>query len=175
MTRQINRSNDSANGRAVRQAQTDAAVDARNNQTEHRAKADEPTSTLADLNQIDRQETENEISLEEVDADSEDLSEIAADDAIDEQGNGSERGSDTALMAADRDTSHNQTDATGEAAVGGSVANPEQDRVDDLGTAVGIETDDRAFLRSNDTLEERDDRRWELDSKSAEDYQERRE
>jgi len=34
--------------------------------------------------------------------------------------------------------------------------------------------DDRSFLRTQDILEDRDDRRWELDPKSSEDYQERR-
>jgi hypothetical protein len=35
--------------------------------------------------------------------------------------------------------------------------------------------DDFAFLRTNEILEERDDSRWELDLKSSEDYQDRRE
>jgi len=39
---------------------------------------------------------------------------------------------------------------------------------------VGLEMDDNAFLRTNEILEERDDRRWDLDPESSEDYQERR-
>jgi hypothetical protein len=46
---------------------------------------------------------------------------------------------------------------------------------EDLEKAVGLEMDDRAFLRTNDILEKRDDRRWELDPESSEDYQQRRE
>ncbi len=34
--------------------------------------------------------------------------------------------------------------------------------------------DDGTFLRTNEILEQRDDRRWELDPTSSEDYQERR-
>jgi hypothetical protein len=65
-------------------------------------------------------------------------------------------------------------DTVGDEAVGGTVAMPEQDVTEEIEAAVGLEMDDRAFLRTNDILEERDDRRWELDPKSSEDYQERR-
>jgi hypothetical protein len=44
-----------------------------------------------------------------------------------------------------------------------------------LEKAVGLEMDDRSFLRTNDILEQRDDQRWELDPSSSEDYQQRRE
>jgi len=40
--------------------------------------------------------------------------------------------------------------------------------------AVGLELDDRTDVRITAILEERDDRRWELDPKSSEDYQDRR-
>jgi len=36
----------------------------------------------------------------------------------------------------------------------------DQDIVDEIGAAVGLEMDDNAFLRTNEILEERDDRRW---------------
>jgi hypothetical protein len=65
-------------------------------------------------------------------------------------------------------------DAVGEEQVGGTVLMPEQDVVDELGAAVGLEMDDRAFLRTTEILEERDDRRWEFEPKSSEDYSERR-
>lgn len=81
---------------------------------------------------------------------------------------------DAALTGGDIDANYEQANAVGDESVGGTVATPDQDIVDDLGTAVGLEVDDRTFLRTNDTLEERDDRRWELDPKSSEDYQERR-
>lgn len=79
-----------------------------------------------------------------------------------------------ALTGGDVDANYEQANAVGDESVGGTVATPDQDIVDDLGTAVGLNVDDRAFLRTNDTMAERDDRRWELDPKSSEDYQERR-
>jgi len=36
---------------------------------------------------------------------------------------------------------------------------PDQDVVDEIGAAVGLEMDDNAFLRTTEILEERDDRR----------------
>lgn len=79
------------------------------------------------------------------------------------------------LTGGDIDANYEQASVVGDEAVGGTVATPDQDVVDELGAAVGIEMDDRSFLRTGDMLEQRDDRRWELDPKSAEDYQERRE
>ena len=66
-------------------------------------------------------------------------------------------------------------DAVGDELVGGTAPTPDQDLVDQLGADVGLEMDDRAFLRSNEILEGRDDRRWELEPKSSEDYGDRRE
>jgi hypothetical protein len=79
------------------------------------------------------------------------------------------------LSGGDIDAAWDQANVTGEEAVGGTVATPDQSIVDELGAAVGLEMDDRSFLRTNDILEERDDRRWELDPTSSEDYQARRE
>jgi hypothetical protein len=61
----------------------------------------------------------------------------------------------------------------GDEAVGGTVPTPDQDIVDDLGIAVGMEMKDKASVRGVDILEQRDDRRWELDPMSSEDYQQR--
>ncbi|MFM2060839.1 MAG: hypothetical protein RLZZ507_509 [Cyanobacteriota bacterium] len=66
-------------------------------------------------------------------------------------------------------------DTVGDEAVGGTVATPDKNVVEELGAAVGLEMNDYAFLRTNDILEHRDDERWELDPKSAEDYKDRRE
>ncbi|HEY9649493.1 MAG TPA: DUF6335 family protein [Coleofasciculaceae cyanobacterium] len=79
------------------------------------------------------------------------------------------------LTGGDVDARWDQADSVGDEAVGGTVATPDQNVVEDLGVAVGLEYDDRVFLRTNDILEERDDRRWELDPSSSEDYPERRE
>jgi len=77
------------------------------------------------------------------------------------------------LTGDDIDARWDQAEAVGDEAVGGTVATPDQNIVEELGTAVGLDYDDRAFLRTNDILEERDDSRWELDPMSSEDYQER--
>lgn len=79
------------------------------------------------------------------------------------------------LTGGDIDANYDDADAVGDEAVGGSVMTPDQDVVDEIGAAVGLEMDDGVFLRTNDILEERDDRRWELDPKSSEDYGDRRE
>lgn len=79
------------------------------------------------------------------------------------------------LSGGDVDAAWEQADTEGEEAVGGTVATPDQSIVEELGAAVGLEMDDRAFLRTTEILEQRDDRRWELDPTSSEDYQERRE
>ena len=79
------------------------------------------------------------------------------------------------VTGGDIDTNLYQAEVVGEEAVGGMTPTPDQNVTDYLGAAVGIEMDDRALLRTNDILEERDDRRWELDPTSSEDYQERRE
>lgn len=79
------------------------------------------------------------------------------------------------LSGGDVDAAWSQAEGTAEETVGGTAPTPDQDIVDEMAAAVGIEMDDRSFLRTNDMLEERDDRRWELDPMSSEDYQERRE
>lgn len=79
------------------------------------------------------------------------------------------------LTGGDIDANYEQANAVGDEAVGGTVATPDQDVVDELGAAVGLEMDDRAFLRTEEMLVQRDDQRWELDPTSSEDYEDRRE
>ena len=79
---------------------------------------------------------------------------------------------DATLTGGDIDANVSEADAVGDEAVGGTVPTPDQDVVDELGKAVGLEMSDRAFLRTTEILEERDDRRWELDPMSSEDYEE---
>ncbi len=73
----------------------------------------------------------------------------------------------------DGDPAAEQESATGERSVGGTAPTPDLDLVDELGAAAGIEMPDGAILHTTDMLEHRDERRWELDPSSAEDYQER--
>ena len=66
-----------------------------------------------------------------------------------------------------------QASATGEELVGGSAPTPDQDMVDELGAAAGIEMPDGAILNTTNMLDRRDENRWELDPNSAEDTQDR--
>jgi hypothetical protein len=81
---------------------------------------------------------------------------------------------DATLTGGDIDVNYEQASVVGDEAVGGTVATPDQDIVDELAVAVGLVMDDRTDLRTNEILEQRDDRRWELDPQSSEDYEERR-
>jgi Family of unknown function (DUF6335) len=75
----------------------------------------------------------------------------------------------------DIEVNHYQAEVEGDEAVGGTTPTPDQNVTEYIEKSVGLEMDDRAFLRTNDILEQRDDQRWELDPTSSEDYQERRE
>jgi len=58
----------------------------------------------------------------------------------------------------------------GDETVGGSAATPNQDVVEELGEAVGLTYQDNEPLHSEQKLQGRDRRRWELDPASSEDY-----
>ncbi len=73
------------------------------------------------------------------------------------------------LTGGDVDAAWEQAADVGDEAVGGTVSTPDQDIVDEIGAAVGLEMDDRAFLRTNEILKQRDEKRWELDPESSED------
>jgi len=62
---------------------------------------------------------------------------------------------------------------TGEEAPGGDNPTPDQDVVEDIGKALGVEYADNEELKSSDKVVERDKHRWELDPASAEDYKDR--
>ena len=83
-----------------------------------------------------------------------------------------EVGATPTLTGGDIDASWQDADTVGDEAVGGTASTPDQNVVDELGAAVGVEMSDRAFLRTTEILEDRDDRRWELDPMSSEDYEE---
>ena len=87
---------------------------------------------------------------------------------------------DATLTGGDVDANLLDADAVGDEAVGGTAPTPDQDLVDELGKAVGLEMSDsdsahaglRASLRTTEILEDRDDHRWEDDPMSSEDYEE---
>jgi hypothetical protein len=63
---------------------------------------------------------------------------------------------------------------TGDEAPGGDNPTPDQDVVDDIGKALGVQYEDNEELKPADKVVERDKHRWELDPASAEDYKERK-
>ena len=62
---------------------------------------------------------------------------------------------------------------TGEEAPGGDNPTPDQDIVDDIGRALGVEYEDNEELKASDKVSQRDKHRWELDPASSEDYKDR--
>jgi hypothetical protein len=62
----------------------------------------------------------------------------------------------------------------GDEAPGGDNPTPDQDVVDDIGKALGLEYQDAEELKSSDKVLERDKHRWELDPASADDYKDRK-
>ncbi|HSC27073.1 MAG TPA: DUF6335 family protein [Vicinamibacterales bacterium] len=77
------------------------------------------------------------------------------------------------LTGGDVDANWQDAYAVGDEAPGGDNPTPDQDRVDDIGRALGIEYQDNEELRTGDKIQERDRHRWELDPASSEDYRER--
>ena len=63
---------------------------------------------------------------------------------------------------------------TGDEAPGGDNQTPDQDVVDDIGKALGVQYDDAEELKSSDKITERDKHRWEMDPASSEDYKDRK-
>ena len=75
-----------------------------------------------------------------------------------------------ALTGGDVDADWEDAYAVGDEAPGGDNPTPDQDRVDDIGRALGIEYADNEELKGADKIADRDKHRWELDPASAEDY-----
>jgi hypothetical protein len=66
------------------------------------------------------------------------------------------------LTAGDVDADWQRAHMVGEEAPGGSVATPDQDRVDEIGDALGVPRDaDEEVRASSEILDERDRRRWD--------------
>ena len=84
------------------------------------------------------------------------------------------RGMPTDITAGDVDVDLEDAYFTGDEAPGGDNPTPDQDIVDDIGKALGVEYQDNEELKAADKVIERDRKRWELDPASAEDYKERK-
>jgi len=77
------------------------------------------------------------------------------------------------LTAGDVDADWQDAYSVGDEAPGGDNPTPDQDRVDDIGKALGVQYEDNEELKASDKITERDKHRWELDPASSDDYRER--
>jgi len=77
------------------------------------------------------------------------------------------------LTGGDVDAHWEDAYSIGDEAPGGDNPTPDQDRVDDIGKALGVEYQDNEELKASDKIADRDRRRWELNPASAEDYRDR--
>jgi len=78
------------------------------------------------------------------------------------------------ITAGDVDANWENAYFSGDEAPGGDNPTPDQEVVEDIGKALGVEYQDNEELRSSDKIIERDKHRWELDPASAEDYKDRK-
>lgn len=74
------------------------------------------------------------------------------------------------LTGGDVDARWDDAYSVGDEAPGGDNPTPDQDRVEDIGRALGVTYEDNEELRGSDKILERDRRRWELDPASSEDW-----
>ena len=79
-----------------------------------------------------------------------------------------------ALTGGDVDADWENAYFSGDEAPGGDNPTPDQEVVDDIGKALGVQYDDNEELRSGDKVTKRDKHRWELDPASSEDYKGRK-
>lgn len=78
-----------------------------------------------------------------------------------------------ALTAGDVDADWESAATVGDEAPGGDNPTPDQDVVDDIGRAVGVQYDDNEELKGEAKISKRDKHRWELDPASSEDFNDR--
>ena len=74
------------------------------------------------------------------------------------------------LTAGDVDAKWTDAYSVGDETPGGDNPTPDQDRVDDIGKALGVNYEDNEELRGSDKIVERDRHRWELDPASSDDW-----
>ncbi len=77
------------------------------------------------------------------------------------------------ITAGDVDANWEDAYSVGDEAPGGDNPTPDQDRVDDIGKALGVQYEDNEELKAVDKIAQRDRHRWELDPASSEDYTDR--
>jgi hypothetical protein len=79
-----------------------------------------------------------------------------------------------AITGGDVDVDLENAYFSGDEAPGGDNPTPDQDIVDDIGRALGVEYRDNEELQGADKVTERDKHRWELEPASSEDYRDRK-
>jgi hypothetical protein len=78
-----------------------------------------------------------------------------------------------AMTGGDVDADWESAYSVGDEAPGGDNPTPDQDIVDDIGRAVGVEYQDNEELKGARKITERDKHRWELDPASSDDWEDR--
>jgi hypothetical protein len=78
-----------------------------------------------------------------------------------------------ALTGGDVDADWESAYSVGDEAPGGDNPTPDQDIVDDIGRAVGVEYQDNEELKGERKISDRDKHRWELDPASSDDWEDR--
>lgn len=78
-----------------------------------------------------------------------------------------------ALTAGDVDADWESAYSVGDEAPGGDNPTPDQDIVDEIGRAVGVQYQDNEELKGAKKITERDRHRWELDPASSDDWEDR--
>jgi len=81
-------------------------------------------------------------------------------------------GAGPALTSGDVDADWESAESVGDEAPGGDNPTPDQDVVDDIGRALGVEYDDDEELQGGAEITDRDRHRWELDPSSKDDFDE---
>ncbi len=77
-----------------------------------------------------------------------------------------------ALTAGDLDADWQSAESVGDEAPGGDNPTPDQDVVDEIGRALGVEYADDEELQGGAEIADRDRHRWELDPSSKDDFDE---
>jgi hypothetical protein len=80
---------------------------------------------------------------------------------------------DPKITGGDVDAQWESAQFSGDESAVSSMPTPDQNVVDDIGQAMGVTYQDNEELKAGEKEHERDEKRWELDPASSEDYQER--
>ena len=78
------------------------------------------------------------------------------------------------INAGDVDVNVEDAYFVGDESPGGDNPTPDQEVVDEIGKALGVEYQDAEELRGSDKVADRDKHRWELDPASSDDYKNRK-